>query len=452
MNRMLSVALRVLLRIFFRRVAVAGAELVPTDGPVLFVLNHQNGLVDPIILIGFAPRYSVFLAKSTLFHMPVIGLLVRLLGSIPIYRKADGPVDASQNTHTFRNVWAALERGQAIAIFPEGTSHSEPELKPFKTGAARIALGAAGVTAQGRAVNIVPAGLYYTAKTTFRSSALLYFGAPLVVAPQPVGPDGEASPEAVAALTTKIEQAIAEVTLQADRRESLALATRAERIFTSADATTHGEARLASQFELRQRFVAGYAALRLNAPERLEEIERLIARHEAKLEAVGLNPATLMPAQLDAARVIRYTVKTLATVLFALPVALIGLAINYPAYWFVGPLATRVVKPEVDVIATQTIVAGGMLFPVAWLLVGWLVGRWLGVWWGVTAALAAPFTGYVALRFLERLDHFVGETRGFLLLVSHPTVSLRLVAEEREIRKAILALQREPSVAAPASG
>ena len=442
MSQALAMLLRVILRIFFRRVEVSGAELVPNTGPILFVLNHQNGLVDPIILIGFAPRRSVFLAKEPLFHMPVVGLLVKALGSIPIYRRADGVTDITQNKGTFKHVWAALERGQAIAIFPEGTSHSDPELKPFKTGAARIALGAIGVTAQGRAVQIVPAGLYYTAKTTFRSSALLYFGPPIVVEPRPVDENGEPSPEAIAELTAAVERALGDVTLQADRREALALVTRAERIFSSpaADAGTSGERDLVAQFEMRQRFVARYAELRTHAPERIEEIDRLVTRHEAKLTAAGISPSTLMPAQIDAMRVVRYTVKTLATVLIALPVALVGLAINYPAYWFVGPLATRVVKPEVDVIATQKIVAGGMLFPVTWVLVGWLAGRWLGVWWGVTAAVAAPFAGWVALRFLERLDHFVGETRGFLLLLFRPKTSLRLVAEGREIRHAILAL------------
>jgi len=449
MSGALAALLRVILRIFYRRVDVAGEELVPKDGPVLFVVNHQNGLVDPIILIGFAPRRSVFLTKAPLFHMPVIGLLVRALGSIPIYRRADGPEDTAQNTNTFRHVWSALERGQAIAIFPEGTSHSDPELKPFKTGAARIALGATGVTAKGSAVNIVPAGLYYTAKTTFRSSTLLYFGPPIVVEPRPLGEGGEPSPEAVAELTATLERALDEVTLQADRREALALVTRAERVFSSAavDESARGETELVDQFEIRRRFVAGYATLRARAPERLEEVERLIARHEAKLDAAGVNASTLMPAHLDPMRVFRYTLKTLGVVLLMLPVALVGLVINFVPYRLVGPLATRVVKPEIDVIATQKIVAAGMLFPIAWGVVGWLVGRWLGEWWGVAALIAAPFTGYVALRFLERLDHFVGEARGFMLLVFRPTTSLRLVAEGKAIRHAIMALQDETAIA-----
>ncbi len=441
MSGTIALILRVILRIFFRRVEVAGADLVPTEGPVLCVLSHQNGLVDPVVLISFAPRRSVFLAKAPLFRMPIIGQLARALDAIPVYRRTDGPVDAAQNADTFRHVWSALGRGQAIAICPEGVSHDDPELKPFKTGAARIALGATALTAQGRAVSVVPAGLYYTAKTTFRSSVLLSFGPPVVVAPQPLGEGGEPAPDMVTELTATLERALADVTLQADRREALALVTRAERIFSSADTSARGATALAEQLETRQRFVAGYTALRANAPERLEAVTRLIERHEAKLAAAGVNVSTLMPAQLEPWRVIRYTLRALVTVTLMLPVALVGFAVNFPAYWLVGPLATRVVKPDVDVIATHKIMAGMLLYPIAWGVVGWVVGRWLGAGWGVVAAVAAPFAGYITVRFLERLDRFIGETRGFLLLVFRPATSLRLVADGRAIRRAILALQ-----------
>ena len=68
----------------------------------------------------------------------------------------------------------ALSRGGVIALFPEGASHDEPKLLALKTGAARIALG----VAREEGLQIVPAGLYYTWKTRFRSSALLTFGEP----------------------------------------------------------------------------------------------------------------------------------------------------------------------------------------------------------------------------------------------------------------------------------
>ena len=64
MRTLLTPLLRLVLRIFFRRIEVTGAERVPSEGPVIFVLNHPNGLIDPACLLCLAPRRVSFLAKA----------------------------------------------------------------------------------------------------------------------------------------------------------------------------------------------------------------------------------------------------------------------------------------------------------------------------------------------------------------------------------------------------
>src|SRR5216117_2731339 len=144
MRSFLSSIFRLILRIFFRRVEIVGAEHVPDQGPLLLVLNHPNGLIDPAVLLCLAPRRVSLLAKAPLFRMPVIGWFCRAFEAIPVHRRQDAGSDPSQNRETFDATRAVLARGGAIAIFPEGTSHSDPKLRPLKTGAARIAFGAAG--------------------------------------------------------------------------------------------------------------------------------------------------------------------------------------------------------------------------------------------------------------------------------------------------------------------
>src|SRR5918911_3612689 len=162
MRRAVTALLRLLTRVFFKRIDIVNAECIPAGAPVIFAVNHPNGLIDPLFLLCFAPRPVSFLAKAPLFAMPVIGWFVRGLDSIPVYRKQDNV--AGSNRETFAKARALLARGGAIAIFPEGTTHSDPRLRELKTGAARIALGASLPR-----VVIVPVGLYYTAKQTFRS-------------------------------------------------------------------------------------------------------------------------------------------------------------------------------------------------------------------------------------------------------------------------------------------
>src|SRR6266550_8941434 len=143
MRALLLPLLRVVLRIFFRRIEVSGTDSVPRVGPVIFVLNHPNGLIDPVFLLALAPRRVSFLAKAPLFRMPVIGAIARAFEAIPVHRHQDAGSDLAKNAQMFEAARAVLVRGGTIAIFPEGTSHSDPKLRPLKTGTARIALGAA---------------------------------------------------------------------------------------------------------------------------------------------------------------------------------------------------------------------------------------------------------------------------------------------------------------------
>jgi 1-acyl-sn-glycerol-3-phosphate acyltransferase len=145
-----------------------------------------------------------------------------------VYRRQDPGTDVTRNRETFARAREALSRGGVIALFPEGASHDEPKLLALKTGAARIALGAA----LGEGLQIVPAGLYYTWKTRFRSSALLTFGEQIPVSPVALDERGEPPLAATKELTRRIEDALSRLTLGAESREALDLVRRAERILS----------------------------------------------------------------------------------------------------------------------------------------------------------------------------------------------------------------------------
>ena len=251
MRRFVTPLLRLILNIFFRRIENVGSETVPA-GPVIFAVNHPNGLIDPLFLLCFTPRPISFLAKAPLFRMPLIGWFARGLDSIPVYRTEDS-FSTARNRETFAAARALLVRGGAIAIFPEGTTHSEPRLKELKTGAARIALGCSAAACPD--ISIVPTAIFYTAKQSFRSDALVYFGAAIEVVPVPVDESGEPPRDAVDVLTARIESALAALTLQADSREALDLIGRAERVMSL------GRAALPEQLELRKRFIHEFGGL-----------------------------------------------------------------------------------------------------------------------------------------------------------------------------------------------
>jgi 1-acyl-sn-glycerol-3-phosphate acyltransferase len=111
---------------------------IPQTGGVLFVVNHISN-ADPLAVgqfLAFSGRWPRFLAKSSLFDVPIVGRVLRACGQIPVQRQSPAAADAlAAAVH-------AVELGQAVTVYPEGTITRDPGLWPMagRTGAARICL------------------------------------------------------------------------------------------------------------------------------------------------------------------------------------------------------------------------------------------------------------------------------------------------------------------------
>lgn len=133
----IELLLRPLLAVFVKR-DWRGRRNVPREGGVIVVANHIT-YIDPISVGHFlvrSGRTPRFLAKSGLFKNPTFGKLLRAAGQIPVYRESRDAMLA------VRDAIKAVERGEVIIVYPEGTMTKDPTMWPMvaKTGAARIAL------------------------------------------------------------------------------------------------------------------------------------------------------------------------------------------------------------------------------------------------------------------------------------------------------------------------
>ncbi|HZA03520.1 MAG TPA: lysophospholipid acyltransferase family protein [Propionibacteriaceae bacterium] len=113
-------------------------DKIPQTGGVIFVVNHISN-ADPIALgqfLAFSGRWPRFLAKASLFSVPVLGRIIRACGQIPVQRQSARSADA------LVAAVEAVNQGRAVVIYPEGTITRDPDLWPMagKTGAARVAL------------------------------------------------------------------------------------------------------------------------------------------------------------------------------------------------------------------------------------------------------------------------------------------------------------------------
>ena len=157
---------------FYSDIRIVGAEKIPASGPLLLAVNHQNALVDSLIVGWLVPRRITMTAKATLTDNPFIAILFRLLHVVPLRRVSDEtrkqnglPVDRSRNVRAFEEILNLLGRNGALLIFPEGKSHNETGLEPLKTGLARLALQARDESAI-TGLRILPLGLVFEDKGT----------------------------------------------------------------------------------------------------------------------------------------------------------------------------------------------------------------------------------------------------------------------------------------------
>jgi 1-acyl-sn-glycerol-3-phosphate acyltransferase len=135
--RFAGVVIKPVLWILTRR-TWRGHEHIPPTGPVILVASHLSH-ADPLVLAHFVydrPREPRYLAKEALFAVPFVGMVVRGAGQIPVRRATTEAVQALDHAV------AALERGECLIVYAEGTTTKDPDLWPMqgKTGAARLAL------------------------------------------------------------------------------------------------------------------------------------------------------------------------------------------------------------------------------------------------------------------------------------------------------------------------
>jgi len=366
----------------YYRLTISGEE-VPRTGPVLVVANHLNGLLDPVLVVEAAERNIRFLAKATLFTDPVIGWLVRSSGSIPVHRREDDPDLMDYNQETFRCVREELAGGSAVGVFPEGTSHSQPRLAAVKTGAARLALGSAAEI--GRTFPLVPVGLVPACKTSFRSEMLVVIGTPIEWGDLEGRSDEDW--EAVRELTSRIDVALRQVTLNIDGWLDQPIVEAAEAMWSAHSSSQQAPwARIA-----RMRTTAQALADVQRDPDSSDSLlPDELRPHVRRLDGLRLEARDLVEEPESYAKWVLRCVRLALAGFLALIPFLLTRTLFFVPWWGTRWLAGAFTVGE-DRIATYKILAGILMYS-AWTLaiavvLGTLVHWSLGL---VTLVLLLP--------------------------------------------------------------
>ncbi len=396
------------IRQFYSRVSFEGAA-PQESAPLLVVSNHPNFLLDPLVLLSAFKRNLWFLAKSTLFRPPFIGIL-EALHLIPIYRRQDNPQDVTKNEQSFQRVLEHFEKGRAVLIFPEGKSMGERKLYPMKTGAARMALQYASEHSFASELCIQPVGLTYTDFGRFRSAVTLSFAEPIRIDDYQQRYYAD-SKEAVRDLTEEIDRVLRSVTVEIDDSEHEQLIEEVAKLYAS----QHGSGE--NDRERYQLIVENIRALGESFPAQRERFESRIRQYSGFCEALALPPEEVATDRADRLFIV-----------LCMPFLLLGVLTHYPIYRLIGWLVNQ--KWVDDLVrGTMKLVFGCVFYALLYLILFLLVFSTSGsFFFGFVTLLSVAWSGYCVNNYLQ-------EAR-FILLSwlwpgrAHPVRMLHLVRDE----------------------
>ena len=440
---------RVALRWYYREVQIIGAERVPLDVPMLVVANHPNALMDPMLVATAMPRRLTFTGKATLFEKPLLPLLLRNVGVVPLRRASDeaarraagGAADPKRNIEAFKAIVAALVARRAVLIFPEGKSHDEPGMSPFKTGTARIALQAteAGVAD----LVVLPVGLVFEDKSEPRTRVLVEVGKPLRIAEWRPPHAGGATEE----LTAEIDRRLREVTVNfRDMEQAGDVVTVSRLLADSAEVpeALGGGAPFSETVELTRRADAVRRSLAGADPAIIARADALRVRVRSIREVADQHDLLIGDAAIetDAGAAALFVAREAAITAVAGPLALWGRVMHWLPLHLARAIARRGSTSGADP-AMYTVVSGVALVLAFYAFAGALVWHFAGPWWAVAFLVTLPVSAGWDFRLRDRAARARRRIRAFRHFRRQPELQRELLRQLAAAREEAVALERD---------
>lgn len=421
-------------RIYFREIEVAGEVPSHDVGGRLFGANHVNGLVDPILVLTQAPCVISPVAKSTLWKIPGLRLLLDAVSAVPIVRRRDVPDKSeSDNEAVFARVAEHLVTGGNILIFPEGTSHNEPHLLNLRSGAGRMLARAederraqlaradeprAHAADRARPLTFQSVALEFDARDVFRSRALVLFG--------PVRRlDDLPGKDLAHEVTEVLREDLSELLVEGSTWEERVLLVRVAEMFANdtEDVSLENMNRVGRRIEQARRVLATLSPEDVRAiEERLRAYGRRLEQEETSDDRVARVAHDRPRPALAPDRALRAALMVLTLPLAAFATVIYWLPYQLPRF------VTKRLNEDPDTSSTYKLGVGLVVYPV-WAALAIAIAFWrspsLAYALGATALLlVSPFA---ALAWLDRWDRL--ETHMSILTSTEETRLLELAKE-----------------------
>lgn len=391
-------AARWLAGIYYPEIEIFGSENIPSGGPTLFVANHANSLLDPV-LIGIATKQPVhFMAKAPLFDAPVLGLVMKAIGMMPVYRGSDDRSQLKKNLQALDAAAELLAQGVPLGIFPEGKSHDLPKVEAMHSGAARIAVKAFKAGASDLKISTL--GINYQRKEQFRSSVRICAAEPIELSSlfESCGNDER---KALRLLTAEIEARLKQTVIHLDNAQWAPFLDALEILWPAAVKSENAPKPL-EQRKLIADAVNHFMDENNEYRDKALAAADAISKHRERLAAVGLELRSPI-IRLGGLRMILSPLALYLKIVLGHIPALAGTLFHIIPFSIVRGVAKLIPSPGQMTTALTRLLLGLPVYAAWYALTAWLAAGYFAPWLVWTWFVAMPFAGLFAMSHWRRV-------------------------------------------------
>jgi 1-acyl-sn-glycerol-3-phosphate acyltransferase len=324
-------------KLFYRKVTYSFEEPVPENVPVVFAANHQNALMDALLIIFATPLQPVFFARADIFRKNLLRKILTYLKIAPLYRIRDGRDTMHRNADSFDLATEILTRRNSIGIFPEGTHHDKEQLIPLKKGMARMVLKAEYMHDFHLGVHVIPVSISYSDYIKPRAEVRVHMGKALTFRHLKELYETN-QPLALTKLNEEFYDALKSITLDVEHSKYYYLI---QNMRKSLVREAFGKkAQLNRSFDLSFQFIENMNQLLKNNPESVKGMLKRAEKYYSSLSALGISEPMLIEDNQNA---LLFILRLLFLVA-GFPVFVAGFVLNYFPFIMLYQIVNRKVK------------------------------------------------------------------------------------------------------------
>jgi len=393
--------------LYYKKVKVVGRKNIPYGSPIIFTPNHQNALMDALIVLDTARISPVFMARADIFRNKTQKKILTFLKMLPVYRMRDGAEELSKNDDTFIICLDILRDCCSVCLMPEGNHGDKRRLRPLVKGTFRIAFKAHEEFGHKNPVMIVPVGIDFGHYQKMRQDLLVIYGKPIEVS-EYMDAFHENPAKAMNSLKERLKEEIKKIIIHIESDEYYDMCQDLRTIYNSRMRNRAGIKGngLYKRFEADKQMISIIEQNIISDPEKMKGLSEKVSEYMETLKSLNLRNWVIERKSFSLPGIFLRSVLLVLT----LPIFIIGYISNIIPYTVPLKAIKNVKDPQF--ISSFKFAVALLFFPVYYAIIGIIAGILTGPAW-IPWAIMLVFllSGYYAMNFTFSLKKLLAAIR-----------------------------------------